>query len=264
MKIDNKKVWITGATSGIGEAIARQIADKASLLILSGRNMEKLNALQSELSGCKAVIDTIAFDLEDEESVIKAAEKVTENHKGVDILINNGGISQRGMVHETLYEVDKKVMQVNFFSNVLLTKLMLPYMIEQESGHIAATSSFVGMFGFPLRSAYSSSKKAMHGFYETLGLEMHDKGIRTTVVCPGRIKTNISVNAVSGTGEKHGKMDPGQAKGMSAEECARKYIRAIERNQWESYIGKADLLMIWFKRYIPSLFRRIAKNISAT
>ena len=155
-------------------------------------------------------------------------------------------------------------MQINFFSQVMLTKRMLPYMIKQQSGHVAVTSSITGKFGFPMRSAYAASKHALQGYFETLGLELYDKGIRSTIACPGRINTNISVNALEGSGKQYGKMDQGQSGGMAADVCARKYLRAIEKNKWETYIGNKEILMVWFKRYIPTVFRRMARKISAT
>lgn len=262
MKFKDKRVWITGASSGIGEAMARQLSGIASLLIISGLEGDDLLKIKDEIGNKHTIVEALPFDLGDFIQVERAAAEVLEKHGGVDILINNGGISQRGLVNETTMAVDRHIMEVNFFSPVLLTKLMLPAMLKQGTGHIAATSSMVGKFGFPLRSSYAASKHALQGYFETVGLELSDKGIRTTVVAPGRINTNISVNAILGTGQKYGMMDPGQAKGMSAEKCAMKYIRAIEQDKWEAYIGGSEILMIWFKRFAPAFFRRFARRVS--
>lgn len=262
MKFQDKRVWITGASSGIGEAMARQLSGIASLLIISGLEGEDLQRIKEEIENEHTVVEALPFDLGDFVQVEKAAARVLEKHGGVDILINNGGISQRSMVNETTMAVDRHIMEVNFFSPVLLTKLMLPAMLSQGAGHIAATSSMVGKFGFPLRSSYAASKHALQGYFETVGLEFCKKGIRTTVASPGRISTNISLNAILGTGEKYGMMDPGQAKGISSEKCARKYIRAIEKDKWETYIGGSEILMIWFKRFVPALFRRLALGVN--
>ncbi len=262
MKIDNQRIWITGASSGIGAELVRQIAGKAKLMIISGRDRKKLEILKNSLDISKTEIFVLPFNLKDEQSIEEAAKTVIDNFNGVDILINNGGISQRGWVTETKEIVDKTIMQINFFSQVKLTKMMLPAMIAQEYGHIVVTSSIVGKFGFPLRSAYAASKHALHGFFETLGLELASSGIKSTIICPGRVKTNISLNALNAEGETYGKMDRGQAEGMSAARCARKYIRAIEKNQWEAYIGNKEILMIWLKRYMPGIFRKIAMKIS--
>ncbi|HRZ43320.1 MAG TPA: SDR family NAD(P)-dependent oxidoreductase [Bacteroidales bacterium] len=261
MKLENRRIWITGAASGIGEAMARQLSGVASLLIISDLNAERLLALKPELEKGITTVDALPFDLSNRTEVEKAADKVLATYGGVDLLINNGGISQRGLFYETTEEVDRRIMEINFFSYVVLTKKMLPPMLAQGFGHIAATSSMTGKFGFPLRSSYAASKHAVQGYFETVGLELYDRGIRVTVASPGRIRTNISVNALSGEGTRYGQMDPGQAGGMPAEKCAARYLRAIRRDQWEVYIGYNEILMIWFKRYLPWLFRKLALRV---
>lgn len=265
MHLRGKKIWVTGAASGIGKALAEKLSDIASLLIMSDVDREKLDSLklfiQSKAKSCEIV--TVAFDLSNSKSVLQAADHVKSKYKGVDILINNGGISQRGTVVNTSFEVDRRIMEINFFGHILLTKQMLPYMLAQKSGHIAVTSSITGKFGFPLRSSYAASKHALHGYFETLGLELINSGIRVTIVCPGRVRTNISFNAIDGAGVKHGKLDAGQAKGITAEKCAIKYIKAIEKKRWEVYIGGSELLIVRIKRFIPSLFRYLASRISS-
>jgi dehydrogenase/reductase SDR family member 7B len=262
MKFQDKRVWITGASSGIGKEMVRQLSGIARLLVISALEEEELYALKNEIASVHTQIDVVPFNLGEIHQVEMAAKGVIERHGGVDILINNGGISQRGLFDQTTMEVDRHIMEVNFFSQILLAKLMLPGMLKQGAGHIAVTSSMVGKFGFPLRSSYAASKHALQGYFETVGLEYRNQGIRTTIACPGRIRTNISVNAISGTGEKHGVMDPGQANGMSAQQCARKYLKGVEQDKWETYIGKKEILMIWFKRYLPALFRRMALKVS--
>jgi dehydrogenase/reductase SDR family member 7B len=261
MKLKDKRIWITGAGSGIGAAMAGRLSGIASLLVISALEEDDLQDLKRRIAHENTRIEVLPFDLGNPDQVTAAAKQVINQFGGVDVLINNGGISQRGLVADTTMEVDRRIMEINFFGHIRLTKLLLPAMLEQKSGHIAVTSSMVGKFGFPLRSSYAASKHALQGYFETLGLEYFDKGIRTTVVLPGRIQTNISVNAISGTGEKHGLMDPGQAGGMPAQICARKYLRAIEKEQWEVYIGNSEILMIWFRRYLPKLFRFLARRV---
>jgi len=261
MKLKDKRIWITGAGSGIGAAMVEQLAGVASLLVISALEENDLQLLKSKLAHTNTRIEVLPFDLGDPDQVKTAAEQVINRFGGVDVLINNGGISQRGLVADTLMDVDRRIMEVNFFGHIRLTKLLLPHMLEQKSGHIAVTSSMVGKFGFPLRSSYAASKHALQGYFETLGLEYYDKGIRITIALPGRIQTNISINAISGTGDRHGMMDPGQAGGMKAGVCARKYLKAIEKNQWEVYIGNSEIVMIWFRRYVPKLFRYLARRV---
>jgi dehydrogenase/reductase SDR family member 7B len=261
MKLQGKKVWITGAGSGIGEAMARQLSGVASVIIISALEEYDLKRVAHEIACEQTHIEVLPFDLADSTQIELAGQHVLRKFGGVDVLINNGGISQRSLVMDATDAVERKIMEINFFSYVHLTRLMLPAMVQQGKGHIAVTSSMVGKFGFPLRSTYAASKHAVEGYFETLGLEMVKKGIRVTIASPGRIRTNISFNAVLASGQKHGMLDPGQAGGMSAVKCAQKYLRAIEKDRWETYIGHSELLMIWIKRYFPPLFRRIAMNI---
>ncbi len=184
MDLENRRIWITGAASGIGEAMARQLAGVAALLVISDLNGERLHEIGAELKTEHTRVEVLPFDLADSAALQSAADHVLEKFGGVDILINNGGISQRGLFHETNQEVDRKIMEINFFSYVALTKRMLPPMLAQGFGHIAATSSMTGKFGFPLRSSYAASKHAVQGYFETVGLELYDKGIRVTVASP--------------------------------------------------------------------------------
>jgi len=177
------------------------------------------------------------------------------------VLINNGGISQRSWSWETSLEVDYRIMNINFFGAVILTKALLPSMIEQGGGYIAATSTITGKFGFPLRSAYSASKHAVQGFFETLGIELAPKNISVTVVMPGRVQTNISVHALTKDGSPHGEMDPGQSSGMAADVCAKRYLDAIYKRKHEALIGGKELMMVHIRRFFPGLFYRIAGKI---
>jgi len=257
---EGKVIWITGASSGIGEALAYEWSKLGARLILSSRReseLERVKAACVHKDRC-----TIApLDLSRQEDIEKMADRMLQQFGAIDILVNNGGISQRSLVIETEVSVDRRIMEVDYFSGVILAKKLLPAMVAKGSGHIVAISSIVGMFGFPLRSAYSAAKHAMHGFYETLWAELHTQGIRVTVVCPGRILTNVSLNALTKDGAPHGEMDHGQANGITAETCARKIIKAVRKNKKEVYIGKIDLLMIYFKRYIPWLYYRLVSKI---
>lgn len=258
----DKVVWITGASSGIGEALAYQFAQKGATLILSARRVTELERVKATCGEDKADrIHIVPLDLTQTEGVEALANEWVKKLGHIDVLINNGGISQRSLAVETPMSVDRRIMEVNYFGQVALTKAVLPHMIKQQSGHIAAISSLTGKFGFPLRSAYAASKHALHGYFETVLLENHANGIGVTVVNPGRIKTAISINALGKDGEATGVMDPGQAKGLPADVCAARIIRAIQRNRPDVTIGKADVLMVYFKRYIPGLFRAIAKRI---
>jgi short-subunit dehydrogenase len=161
-------------------------------------------------------------------------------------------------------EIFRKIMEINLFGAVLLSKYVLPVMLKNGGGHIVATSSISGKFGFNLRSAYAASKHALHGFFESVRLENYKENIRVTIVCPGRVRTNISLNALTAEGKAHGKMDDGQDGGISAESCAKQILKAIRKNKKEVLIGGKELLMVHFKRFTPFIFNRIIRNIKPT
>lgn len=257
----NKTIWITGATSGIGRALAFEFAKLNTILILSGRRIEELEktAQQCRHFGSKACI--YPFDLSIPHEVECAAKNVLSDFPKIDVLINNGGISQRSLLIDTPVEVDRKVMEVDFFSGVILTKALLPGMLQQNCGHIIVISSVTGVFGFPLRSAYSAAKHALHGFYETLWAELHDKGIDVTIACMGRINTNISLNAITGTGAQFGIMDHDTEKGISAEVCAKRIIIAARRKKKTVVIARRELLMVYFKRFFPWIYYKLVSKV---
>ena len=257
---DGKVIWITGASSGIGEALAYEWSKRGAHLILSARReseLERVKAACAHSDRC-----TVAtLDLSRQEDIEMTADRMLRQFGTIDILVNNGGISQRSLVIETDVSVDRRIMEVDYFSGVILTKKLLPAMVAKGSGHIIAISSIVGIFGFPLRSAYSAAKHALHGFYETVWAELHHQGVQVTVVCPGRILTDVSLNALTKDGTPHGEMDHGQTNGITAETCARRIIKAVRKNKKEVYIGKKDLFMIYFKRYIPWLYYRLVSKV---
>jgi short-subunit dehydrogenase len=253
-----KIIWITGAGTGIGKALALAYNKDDNTIILSGRKKEMLDEVTATLESGYV----LPLDVTDEAAIKKAVTEVKYKFGQIDILINNAGVSQRALVSETTNEVGRKLMEVNFFGSIHLTKAVLPIMLTNNTGSIIAMSSAAGKFGFPLRSYYAASKHALHGWYEALGLELKDTKIHVMVVCPGRIKTNISKNALKGTGEAHAEMDPGQESGVSVEKCANAILKGIKNKTSELYIGGNEVLMIYFKRYAPWLFRLIAKKVS--
>ena len=252
-------IWITGAGSGIGKALALAYNQEHNTVILSGRKESQLNEVAAALKSSYV----LPLDVTDERAVQNAVKQVDNNFGKVDILINNAGVSQRALVSETNNEVGRKLMEVNFFGSIHLTKAVLPLMQKSNTGSIIAMSSAVGKFGFPLRSYYAASKHALHGWYEALGLELKNTDIHVMVVCPGRIKTDISKNALTGNGQAHAEMDPGQESGVSVEKCANVILKGIRNKKTEIYIGGSEVLMIYFKRFAPWLFRFIAKRVSA-
>ena len=261
MKFKDKIIWITGAASGIGEALAYQSVEYGGKLILSDVDEPGLSVVVAKCESSGASVLNLPLDLSSGESIKKAVRLAMEHYGRVDVLINNGGISQRSLTWETPLEVDYRIMNINFFGAVLLTKAVLPGMMEQGSGYIAATSSITGKFGFPLRSAYAASKHATQGFFETLGLELAEKNISVTIAMPGRVQTKISLHALTRDGTPHGKMDPGQATGIPADVCARKYLDAIYKRKNEVLIGGKELMMVHIRRFLPRVFYRLARRV---
>ncbi|QKG80341.1 SDR family oxidoreductase [Tenuifilum thalassicum] len=260
----NRLVWITGASSGIGRELALLLAEEGAHLILSSNDPKELSKVADECREFTSFCQEYPFDLSKPEEVNSTAETVVNTFGNIYLLINNGGISQRSLVKDTPVEIDRRIMEIDYFSYVILTKAVLPGMIEAGEGFIAATSSISGKFGFPLRSAYAAAKHAIQGFFETLRAEAKPHNISVTIAYPGRIQTNISLHAIDSKGNKHGVMDPGQQNGMPARECAKRYIRAIKKRKPEVYIGKSEILMVHIKRLFPRLFFRIVTKIKPT
>ena len=259
---ENKVIWITGASSGIGEHLTYEIGKTEAKIVISARRAEVLEKVKNACTFPQN-ITVLPLDLSKPETFAAAVEKITSDLGRIDILVNNGGISQRSRAEETPVEIDRKVMEVNFFGNIALTKAVLPTMKKQGSGKIVVTSSLMGKFGFFLRSAYAASKHALHGFYDSLRLEMEDDGISVLMLCPGFIRTDISKNALDSSGKKTGEMDENQDSGMKPDKAAQEIVKAIRKNKKEVLIGKGETFGAYMKRFAPSLFHKILKKKSA-
>lgn len=264
MSIKRKNIWITGASSGIGEACAYRYARQGTNLVLTATRADKLVEVREECIRLGAQCTILPYDLTDLEHIDELTDKAVAAFGKIDIVFLNAGISQRSKILETDGLVDEKIMTVNFFAPVKIAKRLLPDMIKQQGGTIAVTSSISGKFGFPLRSAYASSKFALYGFFETLHAEYYDRNIRVVMVCPGRIKTNISYNALEADGRKHARMDEGQDNGISADKAAKKIVNAIEKRKPEVLVGGKELLMVHIKRFFPGLARKMVRKIKTT
>jgi len=256
----NKIIWITGATSGIGEALALALSERGAKLVLSARRVEELERVKTN---CKGEAFVLPLDLSKMDEFESLTQKVVTHYGKIDYLINNGGISQRSEAFETPLELDRKIMEVNYFGNIALTKAVLPQMQKQKSGTIVPISSLSGKFGFFLRSAYSASKFALVGFYESLRLEEEKNNIKVSIVFPGFIKTDISKNALSKDGKSTGDMDDNQNQGVTAEKCAQQIISGLEKSKLEIKAGAGELKAITIKRLFPKLFHKIIRKKSA-
>jgi short-subunit dehydrogenase len=255
----DKVVWITGASSGLGEAIAFELAKEKAKLVLSARRESELHRVKKECAKFipEENILILPLDVAELSNVNEEAQKVIQKFERIDILINNAGVVQRSYVIDTSVELERKMMEINYFGAVILSKAVLPLMRKQNSGNILAVSSVMGKMGFPGRSTYSASKHALYGYFETMRIEEKKNGINVHIICPGYIKTNVSLNAITAKGEIYGKMDAGQEKGMDPNVAARKVLKAIRRNKFETFFGGKELIAITVKRLFPSLFYRL-------
>ena len=260
---NSKIVWITGGSSGIGEALVKTLAKYGATVISSSNDAAGLERVKNECE-YKDKIHCVFFDLADSANVDSLVGEQIAKFGRIDFLINLGGISQRASIEETPLWLDRKIFEINYFGTIALAKAILPYMIQQKSGHILATSSITGRFGFPLRSAYSASKQALHGFIETLYLENKKNNVRASIIIPGRVRTSISLHALTSSGKEHGKLDDGQAGGITPEKAAFQIIKGIKNNKREILVGSGELMMLHIRRYFPWLFFRIADRIKST
>jgi short-subunit dehydrogenase len=256
----NKVVWITGASSGIGEALAKCLAKENAKVILSARNKAELDRVQQEAGLNDSNSLVLQLDLSETKLIGDHVSAVIKKFGRIDVLINNGGISQRATAAQTNLDTDRQIMEINYFGTVAITKAVLPYLIAQESGQIVVISSIAGKFGFYLRSSYSASKHALHGFFESLRMEIYKKNIKVLIVCPGKVRTKISQNALKGDGSKHQKADEATEKGISAESCAAQIIHAIRKGKEEIFVGGKELRAVWVKRLFPNLFSKLIRK----
>ena|ERR1051325_2635897 len=255
----DKVVWITGASSGLGEALAKEFSAEKSKLVLSARREAELQRVKKD---CEKFIPgdnifTLPLDVEQLANADAETQKVIQKFGRIDILINNAGIAQRSYGGDTPIEVERKIMEVNYFGTIILTKSVLQEMRKQRSGNIVAISSVMGKLGFPGRSSYAAAKHALHGYFESMRIEEQFNNIKVHIICPGYVKTNVSLNAVNEKGQSHNKMDKGQQKGMDENVAARKILNAIRSNKYETFFGGMEMASITVKRFFPSLFYRL-------
>lgn len=263
MTFQNQIVWITGASSGIGEALAHELAAQGARLVLSARREAELERVRSEIERSDEHL-VVPLDLTEEETHAAAVARVLEHFGRVDVMVHNGGISQRSLVRETDFEVDRRILEVDYLGTVSLTKALLPSMLERGAGRFVVVSSLVAYVATPYRSAYSAAKHALHGFFEALRAELHDDGIRVTMACPGYVRTRVSHNALTGDGSPQGTLDRAQAQGMDPADCARRIARAIAKGKPEVYVGGLEKYAVYIRRWCPPLYRWMVRKVAVT
>lgn len=257
----NQVVWITGASSGIGEALAHLLARKGCRLILSARRESELLRVSQALPCSSENVLVLPLDMTAIDSFPEAVTRVLQTFGRIDLLIPNAGISQRGSALESPLEIDRRLMEVNFFGVIALTKAVLPVLLQQRTGTIVPICSMAGYVATPQRTAYAASKFAIRGFFDALRAEIWREGLWVTLVCPGYVRTSLSLHALNARGEAHNQMDPDQSKGLSAEACARAIVKAVSKRKREVWIGGVkELAGAYLKRYAPGLLWRFIRN----
>lgn len=253
-------VWITGASSGLGEALAKRFAEQGSRLILSARRERELGRVADLCSGAESV-SVLPMDLSRPQSLADIAQQALSVAGFVDIMVHNAAVSQRGFAADTAFDIDDLIMRTNYLGPVALTKALLPSMRNRRRGRFIVISSVLGKFGLPGRSAYCASKHALHGFFDTVRAELWKDNIQVTLVLPGWIRTNISINALTAAGTPQGTMDPGTAAGFSPEFCAERIIAAAEMGKPEvNIVQLREHAALYVSRLAPTLFRRIIRG----
>ncbi len=267
MHLTDKTIWLTGASSGIGEALALALAAQGARLILTARSVDKLTAVQQRCDNPERHL-VLPMDLSDASSVqgqvTAALPLLLQRFGGIDVLVNNAGIGQRATVQETTLAVDRQIMEVNYFSAVALTRAVLPHLLTRPEAMVVSVSSLMGKFATPRRSAYCASKHALVAFMDSLRAELHQRPVRVLTICPGYIRTPFSLSALTGDGQAQGRMDPGQQNGMAPERCAAGIVRAMVRNQAEAWIGGKEIFGVYLKHICPPLLRALVNRVRVT
>ena len=264
MELQGRCAWITGASSGIGEAVAKTLAAKGMKLVLSARRSERLEELKA---ACPRPTDVLVLplDVTDEDAVARAVPEAERAFGGIDLLFHSAGVTQRSHAVDTQLDTVRRIMDINFFGAVDITQRCLPGMLARGSGHIAVVSSLAGHVGTPRRSSYSASKHALQGYFDSLRAEVHDLGVHVTLLCPGFIKTDLTHSALTGDGSSYGdKPDAVKRSAITPEACAEQMVEAIEKDATEVLIGGKELSAAYLKRVSPGLLAKVIRRVKSS
>ncbi|MHA3103184.1 SDR family oxidoreductase [Acinetobacter sp. ANC 3791] len=258
--LQDQVVWITGASSGIGQALAIVFAELGMQLILSARRDSELQRVKALLAN-QEKHTCIPLDITNAVQVEQALQQVLTEKGRIDWLINNAGLSQRALIQDTSMDTERKIMEVDYFAQVAMTKAVLPTLLKQKSGRVVFISSVAGLIGTQYRATYSAAKAAIHMWANSLRAEVAAQGIHVAVVFPGFVKTNVSLNALTGNGEAQGFQDEAIEQGLDADEFAQQTVKALLQNQEYIVIGgRKEKLGVMLSRLSPSiLYKQIRK-----
>lgn len=262
MELQNKTIWITGASSGIGEALAYECINAGAKIIISAR---RENELKRVADACKTAPENILIlplDLENTQNIEDKVNKVIQKFGRIDILVNNSGMGHRTKAVNTPTEIDRKIMEVNFFGTINLTKAVAKKMQQNKSGKIVVVTSIMGKYGLPLYSTYAASKFALYGYFESLRQEIYNDNVKVLIVSPGFINTDVSTKLLMENGKEYGIKSDSQNKGMSPVDCAKGILKAIKGNRDHKFIGGYEIFSVFVKQYFPRLFYKLMRKMT--
>lgn len=258
--LHQKVIWITGASSGIGEQLALLLNQLDAKLIISARSETRLKKVKEAMTGDKTNVHVFPLDLECIDALPEKIIEAVSIYGHIDMLINNAGIAMRDYALNTSLEVDRKIMNVNYFATIALTKALLPGMLKRKSGHIVVISSMQGKYGVPRSAAYAASKHALHGFFSSLRTEIDTHIVPVTIILPGIICTEITKHAMRGDGSCYNKQERTQAEGLPASVAAAGIIKAIANKKEEAFVGGSEGFTLFINRVSPRLMNRIVAH----
>jgi len=244
-----KVAIITGGSSGIGKSLVLKYAKEGYAVVFTGRNRERIDQVKKELGTNEHL--ALALDAASPEDNQKMVDETIKKYGRLDVLVCNAGISMRALFEDTRLEVFKKLMDTNFYGSIYATKSALPFLFESK-GTTIAISSIIGKRSTPARSAYASSKFAIQGFYETLRMEVKNRGVHVLVVCPGFTSSNIRNTALTGDGKVQGESPRNEKRMMSAEEVADRAYKAALNKKRDLVLTQDGRLAIFFNKFVPS------------
>jgi short-subunit dehydrogenase len=273
LSLAGKTVWITGASSGLGEALAHRFAQRGARLLLSARRVDRLERvrdalLSKEVSSARSgatrpEVQLLPLDLADFPSLADKTSQALARMGRIDVMVHNAGVGQRGLVTESSFAVDRHLLDVNFLGPVAITKALLPSMIEARAGHFVVISSVLGLMSMKRRSGYCASKHALHGYFNALRAELDEQGVHVLLVCPGHIDSEFSQRALQADGRPHGVDEAKSRAGLSPDQCAEQTLRGLLRGESEIYPAKWETAGVYLNRLAPSLMRRVVARMRA-
>jgi dehydrogenase/reductase SDR family protein 7B len=248
-----KSVWITGASSGIGAALAHAFAVRGARLVLSARREARLREVAKSAGAGDALL--LPLDITDPQAVEARVQEALAQTGGIDVMIHNAGVGQRGAAADTALAVDRHLMDVNYFGPLMLTKTLLPSMRARKQGQFIVMSSVLGIFSAKHRTGYAAAKHALHGFFDGLRAELADEGIGVLLVCPGHVHTEFSEQALEFDGRPHAVVDESSRNGLSPEACASRVLRAYDAGEQEIVVARWEHWAVALSRLAPGAYR---------